>query len=71
MQDTDIKRLNSECIICLLNKYIKSIPDNISEELKVKYIKKVLSIIARAKDNASAPEILEGIIRAQKKHTWN
>lgn len=66
MQNVNIKRLNSECIICLLNKYIKSIPDNISEELKVKYIKKVLSIIARAKDNASAPEILEGIIRAQK-----
>ncbi len=66
MQNTDIKRLNSECIFCLLNKHLKNIPGNISEELKVKYIQRVLSIIARAKDNASAPEILESIIRAQK-----
>ena len=66
MQNTEIKRLNSECILCLLNKYLKNIPENVSEELKVKYMQRVLSIIARAKDNASAPEILEGIIRAQK-----
>ena len=66
MQNKDIQRLNSECILCLLNKHLKNIPENISEELKVKYIKRVLLIIARAKDNASAPEILEGIIRVQK-----
>ena len=29
-------------------------------------MKRVLSILSRANDNASVPEILEGILRAQK-----
>ncbi len=66
MQDTDIKRLNSECIVCLLNKYLKNMPEDVTEEIKVKYMQRVLSILSRADDNASAPEILEGILRAQK-----
>ena len=66
MKNIDIKRLNSECILCLMNKYLKNIPENVSEELKVKYMQRVLSILSQADDNASAPEILEGIFRAQK-----
>ena len=61
-----IKRLNSECVKCLLDKYIKNIPVDIDEDKKLEYIKKVLSIISDADDSMSAPELTEQILSAQK-----
>ena len=61
-----IKRLNSECIKCLLSKYLKNFPDNIDEETKIQYMQKVLSIIAAADKRMSAPELTEKILTLQK-----
>lgn len=57
-----ITRINSECIKCLLCKYLKNFPDNIDEETKIQYMQKVLSIIAAADKRMSAPELTEKIL---------
>ncbi|MBR4910327.1 MAG: DUF89 family protein [Clostridia bacterium] len=59
-----VKFLNSKCIKCLIEKYTSDIPTD-DEEIKVKYIKRVLSIIASAEDSSSAPEVVEKITAAQ------
>lgn len=61
-----IKRLNSECIKCLLDKYINNIPGKTSEDARLKYMQKVLSVIAKSDDSISAPELTEQIISAQE-----
>lgn len=61
-----ITRLNSECIKCLLSKYLKNFSDNIDEETKIQYMQKVLSIIAAADKSMSAPELTEKILTLQK-----
>jgi len=61
-----IKRLNSECIKCLINKYIKNIPDGIDEDIKLKYMQKVLGILADADYSLSAPELTEQITDVQR-----
>ena len=61
-----ITRINSECIKCLLGKYLKNFPDNIDEETKIQYMQKVLSIIAAADKRMSAPELTEKILTLQK-----
>ena len=61
-----VTRLNSECIKCLLGKYLKNIPDNIDEETKIQYMQKVLSIISEADKSMSAPEFTEKILTVQK-----
>lgn len=61
-----VERLNSQCIICLLDKYLKNIPDSIDEKTKIQYMQKVLSIIAAADKRMSAPELTEKILTLQK-----
>ena len=62
----EIKRLNSECVNCLVNKYLKKIPENTEESQKLKYMQRVLNIVAEAKVWQSAPEIVPKITAAQK-----
>ena len=61
-----VERLNSQCIICLLDKYFKNIPDSIDEKTKIQYMQKVLSIISEADKSMSAPELTEKILTVQK-----
>ena len=61
-----VERLNSQCIICLLDKYLKNIPDSIDEKTKIQYMQKVLSIISEADKSMSAPEFTEKILTVQK-----
>ena len=62
----EIKRLNSECIKCLTDKYIKNIPDSIDEDKKLKFMQRVLDILASADYGLSAPELTEQITLAQR-----
>jgi len=61
-----IRRLNSECNKCLLNKYTKNIPEKFSEDIRLQYMQKVLSVIATADKSMSAPELTEKILTIQK-----
>lgn len=62
----EIKRLNSECVSCLVNKYLIKIPENTEESQKLKYMQRVLNIVSEAKVWQSAPEIVPKITAAQK-----
>ncbi len=62
----EAKRLNSECIPCLLKKYLPMHPEDATEEKKAQYMKRILHIVADAPDTASAPEIVDEICKVQK-----
>lgn len=53
-----IERLNSQCILCLINKHLRNIPDRFSSTEKTKYMQGILEIIAKADISMSAPEIV-------------
>ena len=61
-----MRLLDSECIRCLLNKYMDNIPETASEEAKVAYIKRLLFIVLEADENTSAPEAVELVMKARE-----
>lgn len=67
MENKDsVIRLNSECIKCLLNKYLNKLPAETDEETKVDYFQKILEILSKADKCVSAPEIVAEISLLQK-----
>lgn len=60
-------RHSSECIKCLVNKYLSNELTNIDEETKFKYYQGVLSLISEASTDVSAPEIVAEVSKLQKK----
>ena len=62
----DVIRLNSECIKCLLNKYLNKLPVEPDEATKVAYFQKILEIISKADPSVSAPEIVAEVTKLQK-----
>lgn len=61
-----MRLLNSQCIRCLLNKYMDNIPETAGEEAKVAYIKRLMRIILEADENTSAPEAVEQVMLARE-----
>ena len=61
-----VVRLNSECIKCLLNKYLNNPPTEADEETRVRYFQKVLELISKATPETSAPEIVAQVSLVQK-----
>ncbi len=61
-----IIRLSAECITCLLDKYLKKIPQVVDEKTRLTYMQAVLRVIADASHNMSAPEIVAEIATLQK-----
>lgn len=62
-----VVRLNHECIGCLLNKYLKKLPENATESEKLSYSKELLKIMYDADEFTSAPELNEQITALQKR----
>lgn len=61
----EIKRLNPECISCLMKKQLDSYPEEASNNEKIEYMQKVLKIIAQAPQSMSAPEIVNEVYNVQ------
>lgn len=59
-------RLNSKCIECLLKKHLNNYPKTAVESARLEYTQKLLSILANAESQKSAPEILYFINKLQK-----
>lgn len=59
-------RLNVQCIECLLSKHINKYPPEAAEETKLLYMQRALKILAEAKKEQSAPEVLAQIEELQK-----
>lgn len=55
------ERLHSECIKCLLNKFLKKLPDDAAEEYKLQFVQKLLKILSEAKLSESAPIVMNKI----------
>lgn len=56
-----VKRLRAECIACLINKYMSSYPDEVSEEKKLEYVRRFLGIMQNADESLSSPVLLNDI----------
>lgn len=59
-----ITRLNSECIKCLMNKFLKNMPTDKGEEYKLQYIQTLLRILSEATLPDSAPVVMNRIEKA-------
>ncbi|MBQ2941144.1 MAG: DUF89 family protein [Clostridia bacterium] len=55
------KRLNSACIECLTKKHLTAYPGDAKEEDRLLYMQKMLGVISGAKEDMSAPELVEEI----------
>ena len=55
------KRLTSMCISCLTKGHMDNFPENISEDQQILFKQGVLKIIGNAKENESAPMIVNKI----------
>ncbi len=54
----EILRFNSQCVECILGKFLRKVPEGTDEVTKLDYARKLLKIIADADNNVSAPEIV-------------
>lgn len=59
-------RWNSECAICLIQKYLTDYPDDTPEEKRLEYMNRLFSAMAAAKPEEGAPVITEYIEDLQK-----
>lgn len=66
MTDDVIVRHNSECIKCLVNKYLSKLPVEVDEDTKFEYFNEVLSLISSSPSTESAPEIVAKVSKLQK-----
>ncbi len=66
MSENNIIRLSSECIKCLLNKYMNQLPCEMGEDTKIEYFQKILKIISETNPEVSAPEIVAEVTTLQK-----
>ena len=59
-------RHSSECIKCLVNKYLSNELSNIDEGTRFKYYQGVLSILSNSPSDVSAPEIVAEVSKLQR-----
>ena len=64
-QTKDIK-LHPDCIMCIVNKYMKNLPAELDTETKSVYLQKVLNMIANAPLSTTPPEIVRDVAKMQK-----
>lgn len=57
----EIHRLRPECITCTCDKYLGKYPEDASEEAKIDYMQKVLTLIAKAPKTDAIPVIVRDI----------
>jgi len=60
-----IIRLHTECVKCLLNKYLNKLPCEMKEEVKLGYFQSLLKILSESENTLSAPEIVDKIMDLQ------
>ncbi|MBR6720088.1 MAG: DUF89 family protein [Clostridia bacterium] len=54
-------RLNSACIECLIKKHLTAFPDDVKESDKLLYMQRMLGVLSGAREDMSAPEMVEEI----------
>ena len=54
----DVVRLHPGCMDCLLKKQIGRYPEDVSDEIKIKYKQRVLEILSEAKRSMFATKVI-------------
>ena len=67
MRDVNEIKLHPDCIVCLVNKYLSSVPVELSDKDKSLYFQEVLKHISNAPLSTTPPEIVAEITRLQKR----
>lgn len=62
----EIKRLHPECIRCMTKVHLDKCPKEASDDKKVKYMQRVLKVLAEAPDRYGAPVIVRTIQQIQE-----
>ncbi len=62
-----MERLRSECMTCILRKYMEDFPKDVEEKRKIEYLRTILSYVSNAPMSSSAPLIVRDITVLQKK----
>ncbi len=57
----DILRFDTQCINCIINKFLGNVPPETDERTRLHFAKGILKIIAEADDSTSAPEIVADV----------
>lgn len=66
-EEKKMERLRSECMTCILKKYMEDFPENTDEKKKIEYLRTILSYVAEAPMTSSAPVIVRDITALQEK----
>lgn len=62
-----MERLRSECMACVLRKYMQDVPENASEQKKIEYLRTILKYVSEAPMTSSAPLIVRDITALQER----
>ena len=60
-------RFNTECVKCIINRYLNSVPKDFTSEEKLKYVQLVCKQVAEAPSHAGAPVVTQSIKKALQK----
>ena len=61
-------RFNTECVKCIINRYLNNVPNDFSPEQKLAYVQLVCKQVAEAPAHAGAPVVTQSIKNALKKN---
>lgn len=61
------QRFNTECVRCIINRYLNSVPEEFSPEQKLSYVQLVCKCVAEAPSHAGAPVVTQSIKEALRK----
>ena len=57
-------RFNTECVKCIINRYLNNVPKDFSAEKKLAYVQLVCKCVAEAPSHAGAPVVTQSIKKA-------
>ena len=57
-----MNRLHSECLKCVLKKYMDKIPEGVSEAEKIEYLQRILKLASEAPMTMSAPVLVRDVV---------
>ena len=57
-----MNRLHSECLKCVLKKYMEKIPEGVSEAEKIEYLQRILKLASEAPMTMSAPVLVRDVV---------
>ena len=67
MSKTNELRFNTECVKCIINRYLNNVPKEFTDKQKLEYVQFVCKVVAEAPPHAGAPVVTQSIKNALHK----